>query len=167
MALRQDWSEHPCPIARSLDVLGDPWVVLILREAFTGTRRFDAFREHLAIADNILSKRLQLMVEAGLLTRVTYRGEQRTHSEYVLTEAGTETLPLLHSLALWGEKYTPAPQRSAHMAILHSTCGQVTTHSQTCSYCGQAMTAQTTQWRRTWVERDPISLEQADFAERS
>jgi DNA-binding HxlR family transcriptional regulator len=158
MALRQDWSEHPCPIARSLDVLGDPWVVLILREAFTGTRRFDAFRERLAIADNILSKRLRLMVDAGLLERSTYRGEQRTHSEYVLTEAGAETLPLLHSLALWGEKHTPAPKRSAHMTILHSTCGQVTTHSQTCSSCGQTLTPATTQWRRTWLNREAVGL---------
>ncbi|MCW2497819.1 helix-turn-helix domain-containing protein [Jatrophihabitans sp.] len=161
MALRQDWSEHPCPIARAVDIVGDPWVVLILREAFTGTRRFEKFRDRLGIADNVLSKRLQLMVDAGLLERSSYRGEQRTHHEYLLTESGQELLPLLHTLALWGERHTTPPQRSAHMTILHSTCGAATTQSERCSNCGEPMTAQTTQWRRTWIDRAAVDLEPA------
>jgi DNA-binding HxlR family transcriptional regulator len=158
MALRQDWSEHPCPIARSLDVIGDPWIVLILREAFTGTRRFDKFRDRLVIADNILSNRLQKMVDGGLLERVVYRGEQRTHHEYVLTDAGRELLPLLHTLAIWGERHTPAPRRSAHMTIRHSKCGQITTQSETCSHCGEPLTAANTEWKRTWISRDAVAL---------
>jgi DNA-binding HxlR family transcriptional regulator len=161
MALRQDWSAHPCPIARSLDVLGDPWVMLILREAFTGTRRFEKFRSHLEIADNVLSKRLQLMVDAGLLERSAYRGEQRSHNEYLLTAAGTELLPLLHTLAIWGERHTAAPQRRAHMTILHTECGQVTTSAEICSNCRVELTAQTTQWKRQWISRNPVELQAA------
>jgi DNA-binding HxlR family transcriptional regulator len=159
MALRQDWSAHPCPIARSLDVIGDPWIVLILREAFTGTRRFDAFRDRLAIADNILSNRLQKMVDGGLLERAVYRGEQRTHHEYVLTAAAQELLPLLHTLAIWGERHTPAPKRSAHMTIRHTGCGAVTTQSETCSNCGVPLTSANTEWRRTWISREPMALQ--------
>jgi len=158
MALRQDWSEHPCPIARSLDVLGDPWIVLILREAFTGTRRFDKFRDRLAIADNILSNRLQKMVEHGLLERAVYRGEQRTHHEYLLTDSAHELLPLLHTLAIWGERHTKAPKRSAHMTILHVDCGELTTQSESCSNCGGALTSANTEWKRTWISREPVAL---------
>ena len=158
MALRQNWSAHPCPIARSLDIVGDPWVVLILREAFTGTRRFDAFRDRLGIADNILSKRLQLMVDNDLLERSVYRGEQRTHHEYVLTKAGLELLPLLHTLAIWGEKHTKAPRKSAHMTIRHTSCGEISTQSETCSHCGEPLTSKNTQWKRTWISREPTAL---------
>ena len=158
MALRQDWSEHPCPIARSLDVVGDPWIVLILREAFTGTRRFDTFREHLVIADNILSNRLQKMVDAGLLERAVYRGEQRAHHEYLLTDSAREPLPLLHTLAIWGERHTKAPRRSAHMTIRHAECGELTTQSETCSNCGQPLTSANTQWKRTWISRESVAL---------
>ena len=158
MALRQDWSEHPCPIARSLDLVGDPWVLLILREAFTGTRRFEKFRDHLAIADNVLSKRLQGMVDGGLLERVVYRGEQRTHHEYVLTDAARELLPLLHTLAIWGQRHTPAPKRSAHMTIRHVGCGEITTRSESCSACGEALTTENTHWKRTWLSREEVAL---------
>jgi len=161
MALRQDWSEHPCPIARSLDVLGDPWIVLILREAFTGTRRFDKFRDHLAIADNILSNRLQKMVDNGLLERAVYRGEQRTHHEYLLTDSARELLPLLHTLAIWGERHTKAPKKSAHMTIRHVDCGEITTQSETCSHCGEALTSANTEWKRTWISREPVALASA------
>jgi DNA-binding HxlR family transcriptional regulator len=162
MALRQDWSEHPCPIARSLDVLGDPWVMLILREAFTGTRRFEKFRSHLEIADNVLSKRLALMVEAGLLERSSYRGEQRSHNEYLLTSSGAELLPMLNSLALWGERHTPAPQRSAHLTILHTECGEVTTNAEICSNCRADLSPGTTQWKRQWISRNPVDLQPAE-----
>ena len=66
MALRSDWSSENCPIARSLEVLGDPWVMLVLRQAFSGVRRFEQFREQLGVADNVLSKRLSTLVDAGL-----------------------------------------------------------------------------------------------------
>ncbi len=69
MPLRSSWADQPCPIARGIDALGDPWTLLILREALTGASRFDDFRGRLDIADNILTARLKAMVEGGLLER--------------------------------------------------------------------------------------------------
>jgi DNA-binding HxlR family transcriptional regulator len=150
MPLRSDWSARPCPIARSLDVVGDPWVLLVLRDALLGARRFEQFREGLEVADNVLSRRLQAMVKAGLLRKASYRGEQRTHQEYLLTEAGAELLPVLNALALWGEKYTTPPRPDAHIEIVHTACGGSSNSADVCSGCGAAMAAEDTAWRRNW-----------------
>jgi DNA-binding HxlR family transcriptional regulator len=64
MPLRSDWTGERCPIARSLEVLGDPWVMLVLRQAFSGVRRFEQLRDQLGVAENVLSKRLSTMVDA-------------------------------------------------------------------------------------------------------
>jgi DNA-binding HxlR family transcriptional regulator len=113
MPLRSDWSAASCPIARSLDVVGDPWVLLVLRESFRGVTRFEQFRSALGIADNVLSRRLRQMVEAGLLRRSPYHAGNRVQHEYVLTDAGSDLLPVLHALGRWGEEHRPHPGRSA------------------------------------------------------
>lgn len=159
MPLRSDWSTRPCPIARSLDVVGDPWVLLVLRDALLGARRFEQFRERLEVADNVLSRRLQAMVEAGLLRRSAYRGEQRTHQEYLLTEAGAELLPVLNALALWGEKHTTPPRPDAHIEIVHTVCGNASSSADVCGSCGMAMAAGDTAWRRHW--QTPVLTELA------
>ena len=69
MPLRSDWSGDSCPIARSLDVVGDPWMLLILRNALLGARRYEEFRSALGVADNVLSRRLPAMVEAGTVAQ--------------------------------------------------------------------------------------------------
>ncbi len=162
MPLRSDWSGQSCPIARSLDVVGDPWVLLILREAMTGSRRFETFRDRLDIADNVLSRRLQALVESGLLRRESYRGEQRTHQEYLLTEAGVDLLPVLNGLALWGEKHTTPPSKDVHLRIVHTACGRTTKTADLCSHCGVALTAETTAWRRSWLSPQLVHLQGAD-----
>jgi DNA-binding HxlR family transcriptional regulator len=68
MALRSDWSQSTCSMARGLDILGDPWGMLVLREVFFGNGRFDAMKERLRVADSVLTKRLAAVVESGLLT---------------------------------------------------------------------------------------------------
>jgi DNA-binding HxlR family transcriptional regulator len=115
MPLRSDWSAASCPIARSLDVVGDPWVLLVLRESFRGVTRFEQFRSALGIADNVLSRRLRQMVEAGLLRRSPYHAGNRVQHEYVLTDAGSDLLPVLHALGRWGEEHRPHPGRSAQL----------------------------------------------------
>jgi DNA-binding HxlR family transcriptional regulator len=107
MPLRSDWSAATCPIARSLDVVGDPWLLLVLRESFKGVTRFEQFRSVLGIADNVLSRRLAQMVEAGLLRRSAYHAGNRVQHEYVLTPAGADLLPVLCALAHWGERHRP------------------------------------------------------------
>ncbi len=150
MPLRSDWSSERCPIARSLDVVGDPWVMLIIRQALSGIRRFEQFRTELGIADNVLSRRLQAMVEAGLLTRSPYRDGNRTREEYLLTDAGADLLPVLNALVLWGEKYRPHADVDVSMQIVHAACGAVTTTPDNCSGCGEPMAAGSVEWRKSW-----------------
>lgn len=111
MPLRSDWSDDACPIARSLDVLGDPWTVLVLREVFAGNYRFDTIRDKLDVADTVLSKRLRAMVAAGLLDRSAYAGSVRPRYDYTLTAAGEDTRPVLDALAHWGDAHTTQPTR--------------------------------------------------------
>ncbi|RIJ76228.1 transcriptional regulator [Nakamurella silvestris] len=171
MALRSDWSTKNCPIARSLDVVGDPWILLIVREALMGTRRFDQFRTKLGVADTVLSRRLGAMVDGGLLAKVPYRAEQRVHHEYELTAAGADLLPLVNALLLWGEKHTPTPATSGHLAILHIDCdaaaddGPVeSSTAEVCSRCGRPLVSGAVAWDRSWVEDDPTVLAGAGSA---
>jgi DNA-binding HxlR family transcriptional regulator len=154
--LRSDWSSDHCPIARSLDVLGDPWTVLILRHALLGVRRFEDFRSALGVADNVLSRRLTAMVGSGLLRRAPYRGEQRTHLEYRLTEAGEDALPVLHALLLWGERHAPKP--GGRMRIVHRTCGRESTAADRCTSCGGELRADEVGWLRPWRSAEPSPL---------
>src|SRR6478736_8718285 len=109
MTVRTAMSEAVCPVARALDVLGDPWTLLVLREVSSGNRRFDGIKAGLGITDTVLSNRLQRLVDEGLLDRSPYGGTVRPRVEYVLTEAGEDTLPVLHALARWGRNHTASP----------------------------------------------------------
>jgi DNA-binding HxlR family transcriptional regulator len=148
--LRSDWSEDRCPIARSLDIVGDPWILLILRDALLGSRRYDQFRRSLGIADNVLTKRLGAMVEAGLLRKSPYRDEHgRERQEYLLTKAGEDLMPVLHALVLWGEKHAPSGDRS-ELGIVHTTCGARTASADHCDSCGERLTPGAVPWARSW-----------------
>src|SRR5690349_12513843 len=104
---RKRFTEMTCPIARSLDVVGEWWTLLIIRDALAGTTRFEDFRK-IGIADNILSARLELLVAEGILERRAYRERPLRH-EYVLTEKGRDLLPVVMALARWGLRWTDAP----------------------------------------------------------
>ena len=152
MPLRSDWSTELCPVRRSLDVLGDPWVLLIMRDVLHGNGRFDGLRDNLGISEAVLSRRLRSMVEAGLLTTVDYTRAGRTRQRYVATEAGADLLPLLQQLAIWAEKHTKTPAGGGHMAIFHETCGQETTRAETCSTCGQPLHPEDITWVKPWLD---------------
>ncbi len=147
MPLRSDWSDANCPIERGLNVLGDPWSLLILREVFSGAHRFDSLRNKVGAADNILSDRLRRLVEAGLLERRPYSTGARPRSEYWLTEAGEDTLPILHAIGGWGEKHTVSPSGRA-MRIICRTCGSDTATVDRCMHCGGPLTRDTVSWVR-------------------
>jgi DNA-binding HxlR family transcriptional regulator len=149
--LRSDWSGERCPIARSLEVVGDPWLLLILRQALQGDRRYEEFRRGLAVADNVLSRRLGEMVAAGLLRREPYRDGGRTRHEYRLTVAGSDLLPLLNALAQWGERYRPHPEAGIRMDVVHRACGQVSSSADRCSACGAELDAGQVAWRKSWA----------------
>ncbi|MEQ1598445.1 MAG: helix-turn-helix domain-containing protein [Methylotenera sp.] len=93
-----------CPIARSLDFLGDAWSILILRDAYAGLARFEQFRKNLGIAPTILAKRLATLTEEGILEKRVY-SEHPPRDEYVLTTAGRDFLPVLFMIGDWGRKY--------------------------------------------------------------
>jgi DNA-binding HxlR family transcriptional regulator len=93
-----------CPIARSLERVGEWWSILILRDAFLGSTRFDQFQKSLGIAPNMLTRRLNTLVESGLLERRRY-SERPPRYEYVLTERGRDFRPVLWTLVAWGNKH--------------------------------------------------------------
>lgn len=97
-----------CPIARSLEVVGERWTFLVLREAFLGHTRFTEFRERLGVSPDVLAARLTTLVEFGVLARHTYREDgAREREEYVLTDAGRELMPALGALAQWSNEHRP------------------------------------------------------------
>jgi DNA-binding HxlR family transcriptional regulator len=100
----KDFGEMACPIARSLARVGEWWSMLILRDAFRGLTRFDDFRKNLDIAPNMLSRRLNELVEAGLLERRRY-SERPPRDEYVLTDRGRDFRPVLLALMAWGNRH--------------------------------------------------------------
>lgn len=150
MPLRSDWSEEPCPIRRSLDVLGDPWILLIIRDVLHGRGRFEQLRDNLRISAAVLSRRLKAMLDAGLLTRVPYDDHGRERFGYAATEAAAELLPVLQQLALWGERHTPMPAGGQHMAMIHEACGGETTRGEVCSSCGETLQPEQMTWVKPW-----------------
>lgn len=158
MPLRSDWSERTCSLARGLDILGDPWGSLVLREIFFGNGRFDAIKARLHIADNVLSKRLAWLLEAGLLAQQPYLDGARTRREYVLTPKGEDALPVLNAIILWSEKHLDAPADNAHMRVIHKECGLPTDSADTCTHCGTRLTAANTSWHSFTRSERPMAL---------
>jgi DNA-binding HxlR family transcriptional regulator len=106
-----NWTESSCSIARSLGVLGERWTFLILREALTGSTRFAQFRDGLGLAPDVLTDRLNTLVEYGVMAKEPYQEPgSRSRFAYLLTPAGRELHLALASLQQWGDKYLPWPQ---------------------------------------------------------
>jgi len=101
---RKSFDTMPCPIARSLERVGEWWSILIMRDALRGTTRFDDFQNGLGIAPNMLSRRLATLVEAGLLEKRQY-SERPPRHEYVPTDCGRDFRPVLQTLLAWGNRY--------------------------------------------------------------
>jgi DNA-binding HxlR family transcriptional regulator len=104
----------PCPIARALEIVGERWSLLILREAFMGQRRFNDFERQLGIARNILSTRLKHLVERGVLSREASREDAR-QIEYRLTPMGKALFPVLVSMAQWGTQWAPCAETALEL----------------------------------------------------
>ena len=117
---RTSFGNMQCPIARSLERVGEWWSILILRDAFHGLRRFDEFQENLGIAPNMLARRLKALVEAGLLERRRYN-DRPPRNEYLLTQAGRDFRPVLWALLAWGNKHF-APE-GASVVVVDSKTG--------------------------------------------
>lgn len=112
---RKSFGNMQCPIARSLERVGEWWSILILRDAFHGLTRFDQFQKSLEIAPNMLTRRLNALVESGLLERRRY-SERPPRDEYVLTERGRDFRPVLWALLAWGNKHF-APEGASVVVV--------------------------------------------------
>ena len=126
-----------CPIAQSLDVIGERWTLLILRNCFMGTRRFDEFQQQLGLTRHLLADRLKTLVSHDVLKKVPY-GEQGKRFEYRLTEKGLDLYPVILTLANWGNTWLFAPGQQPLQHIHHS-CGQPTQPVLSCSHCGDTL----------------------------
>ena len=118
-----DWSVDNCTVAATLEIIGDRWSWLVLREAFHGIRRFDDFTVRTAIPRQVLTNRLRTFVASGLLRKVPYReAGQRSRDEYRLTEKGLDLYPALVALQAWGDRYLAAPDGPPQQ-FAHRDCG--------------------------------------------
>jgi DNA-binding HxlR family transcriptional regulator len=128
-----------CSLARTLSVIGDRWTLLILRDAFLRVRRFEDFEKSLKIARRVLSERLALLVDEGILARVPYQ-ERPVRYEYRLTEKGLDLYPAILSLVHWGDKHY-AGRNGPPLLHTHLKCGHDFRSVLTCSACGEAVGA--------------------------
>lgn len=116
---RKSLADAECPVARTLDQVGDWWSLLILRDAFAGVRRFAEFQESLGVATNMLSRRLDKLVDDGLLQRRVY-AERPVRHEYLLTVKGRDLFPALAALLAWGNRWLAPEGVSMALASLSS-----------------------------------------------
>jgi DNA-binding HxlR family transcriptional regulator len=118
-----DYESGACSVARTVEVLGDRWTLLVLRDVFNGIRRFDELSSHLGVARDVLTKRLAGLVDEGLVRRVPYQEPgARTRYEYRLTDAGRDLRPVLLALLAWGDRYRAGPE-GPPAQLSHVGCG--------------------------------------------
>ena len=134
-----DWN---CSIARTLDVVGEWWTLLILRDAFRGTRRFDDFQDSLGLARSVLTARLNKLTEHGVLDRRAY-SDHPPRYEYRLTEKGRALFPVIAALIRWGDQWAPTAA-GPPVVFVHHTCGNITAPVLTCPHCHREVTAANT-----------------------
>src|SRR3954465_8997419 len=125
-----------CSIFRAMDVLGERWTLLVLREAFMGVRRFTVMQRELGVARNVLSARLAKLVEQGSLERRQYQ-DRPARFEYRLTEKGKELQPAILTLLRWGDEHLAPDGPPAE--LVHQGCGHVAHAEVVCSHCGEAL----------------------------
>jgi DNA-binding HxlR family transcriptional regulator len=130
--LNRTYDNQNCSVARTLEAIGERWTLLILRDAFHGARRFDDFQRSLGIARNVLTARLNLLTEEGLMERRLYR-ERPERYEYRLTEKGIDLWPVLFTLMRFGDKHYPIGECS--IEVEHRACGTRVDDHMSCPTC--------------------------------
>ena len=138
---RTQFGDMTCSIARTLDVIGEPWSPLILRDVMVGIRRFDQIQADLGISRKVLTERLKWLVDRGILTRTEYSTRPPRY-EYVLTQMGTDLCDLLMVMVRFGDRWL-AGEAGPPVVYRHHTCGQVTGFDLRCTHCDAPMHADT------------------------
>jgi DNA-binding HxlR family transcriptional regulator len=137
--LRRDYPGLDNSVAKALEVIGERWSLLIVRTVMHGNRRFGEMQESLGIARNVLSARLQRLVDEKILERRAY-SESPPRYEYFLTQKGLDLWPALIALLAWGDRYSPAPDGPKRL-IVHKECGGKVGERGICERCGKVLTA--------------------------
>ncbi|MFG1664205.1 winged helix-turn-helix transcriptional regulator [Streptomyces sp. Y7] len=122
-----------CTVQRTLDLIGEKWSLLVLRDAMNGVRRFDDFRRHVGLSEAVLADRLRKLVAAGVLDTVPYReAGHRTRHEYRLSSKGWDLWPVMIALKQWGDRYTADPE-GPPLEVRHRECGETVETVVVCS----------------------------------
>jgi DNA-binding HxlR family transcriptional regulator len=135
---RKSFADMHCSVAQCLEVVGEWWSMLIVRDAFLGVSRFDQFQERLGISRNVLNQRLANLVAAGVLVKIPYSDHPPRH-DYRLTDKGRDLWPVLTTMRQWGDKY--AATDGPPLQLVHKSCGQISDAVLTCSTCGERIGA--------------------------
>lgn len=125
-----------CSVAQCLEVVGEWWSMLVIRDAFLGVTRFDDFQRRLGISRNILQQRLSHLVEAGVLAKVPY-SEHPPRDEYRLTAKGRDLWPVLTAMRQWGDRH--AAPSGPPIEVIHKSCGSSTDAVLVCGTCGEPL----------------------------
>ena len=111
---RKSYEDMNCSVAQALEVVGDPWTLLVIRDVMFGYRRFNDIQERLGIARNTLTDRLALLVDREVLTKVAYQDHPERH-EYRLTQKGRDLAPIIITLMQWGDEWSALPEPPVHL----------------------------------------------------
>lgn len=137
--LHRDYPGLDSSVAKALEVIGERWSLLIVRSVMHGNRRFGQMQESLGIARNVLSARLQRLIDEDILERRAYQ-ESPPRYEYFLTQKGLDLWPALIALLNWGDRYSPDPGGPRRL-IVHKECGGTVSERGICESCGKLLTA--------------------------
>lgn len=137
--LRRDYPQVDSSVAKALEVVGERWSLLIVRTVMHGNRRFSEIQGSLGIARNVLSSRLERLIEEDILERRAY-SESPPRYEYFLTQKGLDLWPALIALLHWGDRYSPTPGGPKRL-IVHKECGGTVSERGICERCGKVLTA--------------------------
>lgn len=134
-----------CGIARAAEVFTERWTMLILREIFLGRQRFSEIKRNTGVASNILSDRLQVLVDQGIVVRVDEETDGQKIERYVPTQKGIDAQPILLAMLAWGNKH--AAPNGAPREVFHEACGNVSDPKFVCDHCGEDLNAGNTKFR--------------------
>ncbi|NYI06435.1 winged helix-turn-helix transcriptional regulator [Allostreptomyces psammosilenae] len=134
MALGKGYESQDCGLARALELVGERWTLLVVRDAFYGVRRYGDFLAHLGAPRAVLATRLQALTDAGVLERRRYQ-DSPPRDEYLLTELGRRLWPVLLELSRWGDRLAPNPGGTRRL-FFHTECGAGLGPFSTCPGCG-------------------------------
>ncbi len=144
-----------CSVAQTLDIVGEWWTLLVVRNLMFGQRRFEAIQSDLGIARNILSDRLGTLVEHGIVERIRYQ-EHPERFEYTLTEKGRDLFPVIAALMAWGDRWQSP--NGAPVRLVHA-CGEAATPTVVCDHCHEPLTLDNVRAKSGPGRRAPIAAD--------